>query len=89
MERAEHAFPTPRMDNREAQAQYKSWQMEQVDEEPRMDRFVARLNVKRFRELHQAEADPEKRLKLQQMIEAEEKLLADAEERASGRDKSA
>ena len=77
------------MDNREAQAQYKSWQMEQVDEEPRMDRFVARLNVKRFRELLQAEADPEKRLKLQQMIEAEEKLLADAEERASGRDKSA
>jgi hypothetical protein len=54
-----------------------------------MDRFVARLNIKRFRELLQAETDPQKRLQLQQMIAAEEKLLAEAEERAGVRDKSA
>lgn len=42
-----------------------------------MDWFIARENIKRFRELLATETDPEKRRELQQLLkEAEEKLTA-------------
>jgi hypothetical protein len=48
-----------------------------IDEASEMQRFVARENIRRFKEMLAGETSEDARALLQQMIEAEEAKLAD------------